>query len=193
MFGGKISTYYDEYGVMIKRSWMIVRRQRVKVKIPIMEEYISNLKAGDIVIGMEASLSWYLGQISFPIGVRYMIQLHNQHFYLSNWIDNIESPNRIVCLTPKMKIAYESRYGKKDNISIVPNPLRLEIPNSIINHIERPLKIVSVGRLEDGKNPLESIKVFEKLVDKYPNAYLELYGSGKLLNSLKKYISTKRI
>jgi len=192
-FGGTISRYYDEYGVLIKTAWHDSSKQRVKILIPVMEEYLANLKAGDVVITMEPSLSWYIGNLELPKGVAKMSQMHNQHFFLLDWIDNIEKYDALVCLTPKTKEFYEKIYGKKENIFVIPNPLRSKIPKNIILHSERKLKIVSVGRLEDVKQPYDTIKAFEKINQQYPKSTLEFYGDGKLSDELKRFIKKSDI
>lgn len=187
-FGGTISYYYDEYSVLVKTAWHDSNKQRVKISIPVMEEYLATLNAGDIVITMEPSFSWYIGNLELPKGVSSMSQMHNQHFFLEDWIDNIEKHTTLVCLTPKTKEVYEEIYGKKENISIVPNPLRNVIPKEIQPHSERPLKIVSVGRLEDVKQPYDILKSFAKINKSYPDSTLEFYGTGALTNELKAFV-----
>lgn len=187
-FGGTISNYYDEYGVLVKTTWHDSNKQRVKISIPVMEEYLATLKAGDIVITMEPSFSWYIANLKLPKGVSTMSQMHNQHFFLEDWIDNIEKHTTLVCLTPKTKEIYEKIYGRKENISVVPNPLRNRIPKEIKPHRERPLKIVSVGRLEDVKQPYDTLKSFKKINKNYPDSILEFYGTGTLSSELKAFV-----
>jgi glycosyltransferase involved in cell wall biosynthesis len=187
-FGGTISKYYDEYGILVKTTWHDSNRQRVKISIPIVEEYLKNLKKGDIVITMEPSFSWYLANLKLPYGVSKMVQMHNQHFFLEDWIDNINKVDAFVCLTPKTKEFYEKIYGKKDNIFVLPNLIRSEIPTAIKPHKYRKLKIVSVGRLEDVKQPYHVIKAFEKINMVFPNSTLEFYGNGKMSSELKSFV-----
>ena len=192
-FGGTISNYYDEYGVLVKTTWHDSTKQRVKIVLPIMEEYLTSLKVGDIVITMEPSLSWYIGNLELPKGVAKISQMHNQHFFLSDWIDNIDKYTKLVCLTPKTKEMYEKIYGEKENIAIVPNPLRSKIPKNTIAHAKRKLKIVSVGRLEDVKQPYDTIKAFEKINQQYPESTLEFYGEGKLSDKLNLFIKKSNL
>ncbi len=187
-FGGTISYYYDEYGVLVKKSYHDSNGQRVKVEIPIMDEYLKSLKSGDIVTTFEASLIWHVGDLELPEGVSTVAQIHNQHFYLSDWIDNIDNYTKLVCFTEKTKEAYEKLYGKKNNIEVIPNPLRHEFPNEIMSHKNRPLKIVSVGRLEEGKQVEHTIEVFSEIAKKNQNAYLEIYGKGKEEEKLRKLV-----
>ena len=188
-FGGKISEYYDEYGIMVKKTYHDSTGQRVKVEIPIMDNYLKSLKSGDIVTTFEASLIWHVGNLELPIGVSTVAQIHNQHFYLSDWIDNMDNYTKLVCQTLKTKEAYEKLYGKKENIEVIPNPLRHTIPNEITPHKKRPLKIVSVGRLEEGKQIEHTIEVFSKIVREIPKAYLEIYGEGKDKEKLQRLVN----
>ncbi len=192
-FGGKISSYYDEYGIMIKKTYHDSTGQRVKVEIPIMDDYLKSLKSGDIVTTFEASLIWHVGNLELPTGVAIVAQIHNQHFYLSDWIDNIDNYTKFVCQTPKTKEAYEGVYGKKNNIEVIPNPLRHEIPKQVIQHKGRPLKIISVGRLEEGKQPEHTINVFSKIIKQFPEAFLEIYGEGKEKENLQKFVKELKL
>jgi len=192
-FGGTVIEYYDEYDILVKTTWLDVNKQRVKVSIPIIEEYLSNLKKGDIVVTMEPSFSWYLANLELPNGVSKIVQMHNQHFFLEDWIDNMDKVNAFVCLTPKTKEFYEKIYGKKDNIFVLPNPLRSHIPKEIKTHKDRPLKIVSVGRLEDVKQPYHTIEAFKKINLIFPNSTLEFYGSGKMLSELQDFIKKSNL
>ena len=189
-FKGKITEYYDEYGVLIKKSYNDSKNQRVKIVIPILEEYLSTLEEGDIVTTLEASLLWYIGNLKLPKGVSKIAQIHNQHFFRSPWIDNINKYDALVCMTEKTKFFYEKLYGKKDNIVIIPNPLRVSIPNKNISHNERKFKIVTVGRIAEGKQPYDTIKAFQKINEVFPESFLEFYGTGAMLKELKEYIKT---
>ena len=187
-FGGTVINYYDEYNVLVKTTWLDSNKQRVKVSIPIIENYLNKLKKGDIVITMEPSFSWYLANLELPEGVSKIVQMHNQHFFLEDWIDNMNKVDALVCLTPKTKEFYEKIYGKKDNIFVLPNLIRSKIPASIKSHKDRPLKIISVGRLEDVKQPYHIIKAFEKINMIFPNSTLEFYGNGKMSSELKSFV-----
>ena len=86
---------------------------------------------------------------------------------------------------------YEKKFGKKKNLKVIPNPLRIEIPKKIVSHKQRPMKIVTVGRLEEGKQPLFALKAFEKILVSVPDATLEIYGTGSLEREIREYISKK--
>jgi len=195
-FGGTISEYFDEYGVLIKKAFHDSKRQRVKITIPLMEKYLNSLKDGDVVIAMEASLGWYLGNIKLKNNISKVFQFHNQHFFNSNhWIDNMCNYNAIVFQTKKTLEVYTSMYGTQKNAYIIGNPLQQGMPEEqkIIPHSKRPLKMVFVGRFEEGKQPLDAIKAFEIVKKSIPEAYLEFYGSGKLQDEMKAYINTNNL
>ena len=192
-FKGKITEYYDQYGVLVKKSYNDIKKQRVKIVIPVLEEYISTLKEGDMITTLEASFLWYIGNLNVPKGVSKIAQIHNQHFFRSPWIDNISKYDALVCMTEKTKFFYEKLYGKKENIVIIPNPLRVTIPNKNMPHSERKFKIVTVGRIVDGKQPYDTIKAFQKINKMFPNSFLEFYGTGTMVKELKEYTKTLSI
>jgi len=192
-FNGSKSEYYDEYGKLIKVTYLGVDKQRLKIEIPYAEAYLAKLKKGDVVIAMEASLGWYLGYLKLPEGVSKIFEHHNQHFFLSPWIDNAEKYDAIVFQTEKTKLVYERMYGIKNNSHIIGGILRIDIPKNISNHIDRPLKIVAVGHLAEGKQPLDSIKAFEIINQAIPNTYLEFYGDGNLKDEILKYLKDNNL
>lgn len=187
-FGGTITSYYDEYGILVKKAYHDINKQRVKIEIPIIENYLNDLKTGDVVITMEASLGWYVGNLKLKNGISTIHQIHNQHFFLSDWIDIADKYTSLMCQTQKTADAYEKLYGKKNNIKIIPNPLRIEIPNDIIPHNKRKIKLVFVGRLEEGKQVSHAIKAFDKVKKEIPNVIFEIYGTGKEKESLEKLV-----
>ena len=187
-FGGFTSTYYDEYGKFVKKEWYDSDKRRVKIEIPIIEQFLSSLKEGDIVMAFQTSLMWYMGNLRLPHGVSTIAQIHIQVFFTNKWIDNVDKQTALVCLTPKTKEAYEDLYGKKENIKVIPNPLRFPIPGQIKSHKDRKLKIIFVGLLIERKQPFDAIKTFIKIKNVFNNATLCLYGEGPMESDIKDYI-----
>ena len=72
------------------------------------------------------------------------------------------------------------------NKYIIPNPI---IVNYYANNSNRN-RIVTVGRLSEQKNQSMLIEAFNKIIIKFPNAYLDIYGEGNLRNKLNDKINS---
>jgi GalNAc-alpha-(1->4)-GalNAc-alpha-(1->3)-diNAcBac-PP-undecaprenol alpha-1,4-N-acetyl-D-galactosaminyltransferase len=72
---------------------------------------------------------------------------------------------------------------KFSNITIIPNPVKtpLEIKKKFLI---KPLKIISVGRLDRQKDHKTLIHAFSYLIKQYPDLILEIYGKGILEKDL---------
>lgn len=192
-FRGFINTYYDEYGVFVKKEWYDSDKRRIKIEIPIMEKYLNTLKEGDTVMVFQTSLMWYLANINLQKKISTIAQIHVQVFYTNKWLDNSDKHSAIVCLTQGTKNTYEKLYGKKKNIKVIPNPLRIPIPKNIIPHEQRNLKIIFVGLFIERKQPIDAIKAFIKIRKIYNDATLDLYGKGELEDDIKRFIEKNNL
>lgn len=67
---------------------------------------------------------------------------------------------------------------------IIPNPIS-ELPAPYLG--ERKRRIVTIARLEPQKNLKLLLRSFARIVDKYPDYTLDIYGKGPQLEELKEY------
>ncbi|MGU8191094.1 glycosyltransferase family 4 protein [Clostridium perfringens] len=75
----------------------------------------------------------------------------------------------------------------KDNKRVIPNPLFTDnLPQAYTGHREK--KIVNVGRLHKQKNQEMLIRAFSKIINKYPEYELIIYGEGSERSNLEKII-----
>ena len=94
----------------------------------------------------------------------------------------------IVFQTPDAKQYFDGIL--KSNYEIIPNPVNDLFIREPYN-CEREKTIVNVGRVEGQKNQLLLIKAFEKIIDKFPEYKLFIYGDGSKKDELMKYINEK--
>lgn len=87
----------------------------------------------------------------------------------------------VILQTERSRTFFSERVGKK--AVILPNSLN---PNFLRPRYEgeRDKRIVSVGRLDANKNHEMMIRAFAKLMEKYPEYTLTIYGDGELLDHL---------
>lgn len=82
---------------------------------------------------------------------------------------------------------YRNMIKNKNNI-ILKNPLNPDF-KAVPYEGKRVKKIVTMGRLANGKNQKLLISAFGKIADKYPDYKVEIYGDGPLRKELEAYIS----
>lgn len=87
---------------------------------------------------------------------------------------------------------YVNNYFKKliNNGIVIHNLIEIDDLPEYISYSERPNKIVSVGRLDEGKNFAMLIKAFSLICDNYPDYTVEIYGEGRLKNELSQLIQS---
>nr|WP_285848049.1 MULTISPECIES: glycosyltransferase [unclassified Mesobacillus] len=90
---------------------------------------------------------------------------------------NVEKADAIVLLTEAQKRDVEVRFGDRNNYFVIPHSLSrpAELP-AFKNR--NPLNAVVVARYHEEKQLPHIIKAFKKVIEKVPNATLELYGFG---------------
>ena len=100
-------------------------------------------------------------------------------------LENINNFDALVVLTESQKEHILKQYGQHDNIHVIPHfiePLTKDIVN------KDPKLITMVARYHAEKNIDLAILAFRKVVDKVPDAKLEIYGDGPDVNRLKSLI-----
>ncbi|WP_054711350.1 glycosyltransferase [Bacillus sp. JCM 19041] len=97
----------------------------------------------------------------------------------------IKKFDAIIVLSEKQKQDIKAQYGEHSNIFVIPNAIS-------INDYERgPRKdgsVIMVTRLEPEKSIERAIKMFPLVVEKVPNAELNIFGKGSLKEELEKCI-----
>lgn len=95
--------------------------------------------------------------------------------FISNVYDykyRIKKYDKVILLTEEDK---NTNWKNVHNISVIPNPSTFKSDKiSLLNQ----KKVVSVGRLALPKNYSSLVRAFKKVVDKYPDWILEIYGEG---------------
>lgn len=95
--------------------------------------------------------------------------------------------NKIVFQTKRAQSCFSKIIRKKS--LIIGNPISV----TDIATDEKSNKIVTVGRLEPQKNQALLLRAFSKILPKYPNLILEIYGKGALLQELEDLASSLSI
>lgn len=81
----------------------------------------------------------------------------------------------------------------QDKISIIYNPVNDEVFNRSITNDNKEDRIISVARLYPQKNQQLMIRAFAKVIEKYPNWKLFIFGEGPLRSNLECLISQLKL
>ncbi|MCM2675729.1 glycosyltransferase [Alkalicoccobacillus plakortidis] len=112
-------------------------------------------------------------------------KVKNKYDYVFKRIDKLDA---LIVLTEKQKKDIQEQYGKHNNIYVIPNAI------TISKHEQREKRdnnIIMVTRLEPQKNIQRAIAMFRLVVEKRPDAILNIFGKGKeekkLQNKIDEY------
>lgn len=85
---------------------------------------------------------------------------------------------------------YFSKTIKYKPVTIIPNPVRKDLPQHVDNNSK---VIITACRLTPQKNLSMLIDAFEKIVEKYSDYKLHIYGEGEQQIELQRYIEEKNL
>lgn len=104
-------------------------------------------------------------------------------------LENLNEINALVLLTEKQKEDINKRFGHRDNYYVIPHSIA--IPE--VNQEKVDNKVVIISRLHPEKRLDHSIKAFEKVTKKIPNANLYIYGDGEEKSNLQNLINKLKL
>jgi glycosyltransferase involved in cell wall biosynthesis len=126
--------------------------------------------------------------------------------YAGNWDSKSKQPwsyrlqKRILSntfLTRNIKLlVYGEWENQSKNIKSFFTATYSETEKAVIQKTINPnakIKLMFVGSLVEGKNPMYAIQLLEQLRQTNPNVILDIYGDGILRASLEKYIETNNL
>lgn len=94
----------------------------------------------------------------------------------------------LVFLTDEQRLDYEQRFGALSTLHTVSNPKkRLDMPPPFVNRVLT--RGVLLGRLAPQKNLTHAVRIMEKVIQKVPQATLEIYGRGPQEQELRSLIT----
>ena len=101
--------------------------------------------------------------------------------------DRMRMVDGLVTLTTRQSEDVAQRFGRSNNLFVVPNPVELpELPETMPTRARADFVIVS--RLEGQKRLQHAIQAFALVVAKRPEATLRIYGNGKQRERLQRLI-----
>lgn len=108
-----------------------------------------------------------------------------------------KSAYKIITITPKVAEFTQNDYGiPKENYEIIHNGIDFDIYKNDNPKYDGEIgKVVIVSRISEEKleTIFEGIEIFEKILDKYPNAKLEIIGGGSVKNKVEEFLKNKKL
>jgi glycosyltransferase involved in cell wall biosynthesis len=109
-------------------------------------------------------------------------------------IDGLDKLDAVLVLTEEQKTDLEKRFGKRENIKVLPHYMEHFTDTGWFDKNEKDENLaIVVSRFAKLKRIDHIISAFSKVVDKFPEAKLELWGYGEEENNLKKFINEKKL
>lgn len=105
---------------------------------------------------------------------RWNATLSPEYATLLNSIADIDG---LVTLTDRQRLDVAQRYGRTNNLFVVPNPVELPAPPDP-TPVRDPMKIIVVSRLEPQKQLDQAVQAFALVLQEVPEARLDIYGKG---------------
>ena len=161
------------------------------------------LGSGDYLISEYAFKMDALEEVKEDTGAWVIYTLHNCHFAfphrygssikpeLRPALERIPDMDALVVLTPQQKFDIEKDFKTSSNVHVVSHavPRRKQIECQSIPPRD-PNLIVSVGRLAASKGHDRLIRSFGSVLDRHPEAVLEIWGRGEIEAELRDLISS---
>jgi len=155
--------------------------------------YLTPLYVKEKIVVYIHEVAGEIWKIMYPFPVNYLGLIAEKLFFSIYRFLNIKfianSMSTLNDLRTVLKI-------KKENISMIPYGVTAPIVNlKLIPKKEKNLTIVYLSRLVKMKGIERGIKVFQKVIQKYPEAKMWIIGSGedKYVNHLKELVIDKKL
>lgn len=105
-------------------------------------------------------------------------------------LDRMSDLDAVVMLTERQRHDVAKRRGAADNLFVIPNPVQM--PREEPSEEPRdPHRATIVARLASQKRLTHAIRVFEMVLDRVPDAKLEIYGDGTERQRLETFIARR--
>ena len=125
--------------------------------------------------------------------------MHNMHVAKNQWnatihksfkplLDQIDALDGFVGLTARQCDDVAQRFGHRNNMFVVPNPVELPERPDLLPERD-PKRFAVVARLEPQKQLEQAIRAFALVLEEEPDAKLDIYGDGSRQIQLQREIA----
>lgn len=106
-------------------------------------------------------------------------------------LDRIPGMDALVTLTERQGQDIALRRGRTDNMFVVPNPV--DMPQAPASPARDPRLATIVARLEPQKRLGHAVKAFARVLERVPDARLDIYGSGHRADNLAHLVRSEGV
>jgi len=190
--------YYDDdwKGFLFQLRGMIVKRREHRSRL----QKILNAICPDVVISTGTSEKFFLPYISIDSEPSFVREIHFEkkyrqraaqtffskiYAYLGDLYDygwKIRKYDKVVVLTQEDK---ESNWKGWNNVEVIPNPITEKHYYRSTNNNK---VVIAAGRLVPQKNFDSLVKIWSKIVQKYPDWSLQIWGDGEQRHLLEELV-----
>lgn len=122
---------------------------------------------------------------------RLVIAFHNTTRLLNDYllrkiIKNANQQAELFVALTEEDAFYAQHIGAAERVHAIANPAPTQI--DYIPILDRPKKVVMLGRLDYEKGHIDALKAWSHVTTKFPDWHFEIYGSGNYENKIKKVI-----
>lgn len=203
-----LSKWLDHKTGKVTRIYYFVRKEN-KVKyytsqeefdIEWMSEFFKSHEMKPIAIADGPGIGTKLMEIN-DLYVHKIFPIHSNHLLpprtvgspirkeLVKLFDYYNEAESIVILTEKQKKDIIAQFGDSGNLSVIPNSLNTRFISENDNVKREPSLVSIFSRLTDLKGIPDAIEIFKKVVEKKPEAILNIWGQGDKKPEYQKMIN----
>lgn len=133
------------------------------------------------------------------IGTIHNIHLNGSDIHKSSisrhyrgYFNHSDALDALVILTERQKDHIQQRFGLDEKLFLIPHIYEKTV-NRVIHSQRDPLLCLTIARYDKQKNLDSLIRIFKKVTEEIPNAYLNIYGFGGEQNFLQDEINNYQL
>lgn len=149
----------------------------------------------NLIMDREGFLEDKITDGSIAANIKCFVLLHSSHNAIEVGSLDIKTPpyvkrlkenDGIIVLTPQQAEDVRNDFGDYGNVYYIPHPVKHQNPSSHSDRIKN--RVIAVSRLSVEKQHNKMIRIFAKVVQKIPDAQLDIFGNGELKMELEQLI-----
>lgn len=113
---------------------------------------------------------------------------NNEYSGAPNVLLGSEKSDGVIALTPQQAKDIQNTHGDQTQVFYIPHPVDQQEHSPYSERLHN--RVIAVGRLSIEKQHNKMVRIFAKVVEKIPDAQLDIFGSGKLKEKLEEQIKS---
>lgn len=152
----------------------------------------------NIILDREIDLYSSLTATETAAKIKCIVLLHSNHIpnkvtneihtTTPNVIFELAQNDGIIVLTPQQAEDIKNEYGDYNNVHYIPHPIDQQEHSPYSERIKN--RVIAIGRLSPEKQHNKMLRIFKKVLNKIPDAQLDIFGIGPQKEEISKQIRT---